>query len=60
MATSDQEQMSDAVPYHKRIAMGAKVDGSSLQSRGTQNGSKPAVPRERSSSGALSRMKTTK
>lgn len=60
MATSDQEQMSEAVRYHKRMAMGAKLDGSSMQSRGSQNGSKPAAPRERSSSGALSRMKTSK
>lgn len=30
MATSDQSQMGQDVPYHKRIAMGAKLDGSSM------------------------------
>ncbi len=60
MATSDQQQMSDAVPYHKRMAMGAKLDGSSLQSRGEKGGSGRSVPREKSSSGALARMKTSK
>jgi hypothetical protein len=34
MATSDQEQMGAGVPQHKRIAMGAKLDGSSLQPKG--------------------------
>ena len=27
---------NEAVPYHKRIAMGANLDGTSLQSKGTQ------------------------
>lgn len=31
---SDQAQRSEAVPYHKRIAMGEKLDGQSLQSKG--------------------------
>lgn len=31
----------EAVPYHKRIAMGANLDGSSLQSKGTQQQPKP-------------------
>jgi hypothetical protein len=26
----------EAVPYHKRIAMGANLDGTSLQSKGAQ------------------------
>jgi hypothetical protein len=39
MATSDQEQMSQQVPQHKRIAMGEKLDGSSMQPKG---GAKPA------------------
>lgn len=30
----------EAVPYHKRIAMGAALDGTSLQSKG--NAPKPA------------------
>ena len=39
MATSDQEQKSTNVPQHKRIAMGEKLDGSSMQPKG---GSQPA------------------
>lgn len=35
MATSDQEQKSVLVPQHKRMAMGAKVDGQSMQSKNT-------------------------
>lgn len=34
MATSDKEQQSINVPQHKRIAMGEKLDGSSLQPKG--------------------------
>ena len=34
MATSDKEQMSDKVPQHKRLAMGEKLNGTSLQSKG--------------------------
>ena len=34
MATSDKEQMSDKVPQHKRLAMGEKIDGTSMQSKG--------------------------
>jgi len=34
MATSDQDQMGINVPYHKRLAMGAKLDGTSLQPKG--------------------------
>ena len=60
MATSDQEQMSEAVPYHKRMAMGAKVDGSSMQARGESTTKNRSNNREKSSSGALARMKTTK
>lgn len=40
MATSDQEQKSILVPYHKRMAMGEKLDGQSMQPKGGQ--SKPA------------------
>lgn len=38
------------VPYHKRIAMGEKLDGSSLQSKGS------TAPAQKSG-GALSSMK---
>jgi hypothetical protein len=38
MATSDQEQKSVNVPQHKRIAMGEKLDGQSMQPKG---GSEP-------------------
>lgn len=41
MATSDQEQKSINVPQHKRIAMGEKLDGSSMQPKDQSNGSKP-------------------
>lgn len=43
MATSDQEQMGINVPQHKRIAMGAKLDGSSLEPKG-QPAKQPAKP----------------
>ena len=34
MATSDQEQKSINVPQHKRIAMGEKLDGQSMNPKG--------------------------
>lgn len=37
MATSDQEQKSVNVPYHKRIAQGANLDGTSLQEKGQKS-----------------------
>jgi hypothetical protein len=40
MATSDQQQKSINVPQRKRIAMGEKLDGSSMQPKG-QSGSQP-------------------
>lgn len=40
MATSDQEQKGTNVPMHKRLAMGEKLNGQSLQPKGGQ--SKPA------------------
>jgi hypothetical protein len=40
MATN-KPQDSVAIPYHKRIAMGEKLDGSSMQPKGQQN-SQPA------------------
>lgn len=36
MATTDQEQKGINVPQHKRIAMGEKLDGSSMQPKGQQ------------------------
>ena len=41
MATSDQDQMSINVPMHKRIAMGEKLDGTSLKPKGQQQPAKP-------------------
>jgi hypothetical protein len=38
MATSDQEQKGINVPQHKRISMGEKLDGQSMQPKG-QSGS---------------------
>jgi hypothetical protein len=38
MATTDQEQKGINVPQHKRIAMGEKLDGSSMQPKGQQQG----------------------
>jgi anti-sigma-K factor RskA len=53
MATSDQEQQSILVPMHKRMAQGAKLDGTSMQPKG---GSKtPAKP-----TGGLSHLKKQK
>jgi len=34
MATSDKEQMGENVNYHTRMAMGAKLDGTSLKAKG--------------------------
>lgn len=34
MSTSDQEQKSINVPQHKRLAMGEKLTGQSLQPKG--------------------------
>lgn len=42
MATSDQEQKSINVPQHKRMAMGEKLNGQSMQGKGgTSQTSKP-------------------
>jgi len=41
MATSDQEQKSVNVPQHKRMAMGEKLDGQSMQAKGQSSGPKP-------------------
>jgi anti-sigma-K factor RskA len=52
MATSDQEQQSINVPQHKRLAQGAKLDGTSLQPKG---GNAPAKP-----TGGLGHLKKSK
>lgn len=44
MATN-QEQMSQMVNYHKRIAMGAALDGTSLGSKETTARPAPATKR---------------
>lgn len=41
MAVSDQEQKSINVPMHKRMAMGEKLTGQSLQGSGNKTDSKP-------------------
>jgi hypothetical protein len=51
MATSDQEQRSINVNQHKRIAMGEKLNGQSMQPKGQSNQNK---------GGALSQAKTKK
>ena len=35
MATSDNEQKGVNVPQHKRLAMGEKLNGQSMQGKGT-------------------------
>jgi|TARA_R110000868_G_scaffold374984_1_gene639433 hypothetical protein len=40
MATSDQEQKSVLVPQHKRMAMGEKISGQSMQSKQSDSKSK--------------------
>lgn len=39
MATSDKEQQGIDVRYHARLAQGAKLDGTSLQSKGEKENS---------------------
>jgi hypothetical protein len=41
MATSEYEQRTILVPQHKRIAMGEKLDGTSMQPKGQQQPAKP-------------------
>jgi hypothetical protein len=40
MATSNPYH-NEAVPYHKRIAAGEKLDGTSMQSKGDKQPAKP-------------------
>ena len=53
MATSDAEQMGQDVPYHKRLAMGAKLDGTSLGAK--EPAKTPAAPKR--GGGALAQAK---
>jgi len=53
MATTDSAQMGQDVPYHKRIAMGAKLDGSTLGAKDTAK--TPSAPKR--GGGALAQAK---
>ena len=53
MATSDAEQKGPMVPQHKRMAQGAKLDGTGMQPKG---GSKAPAKR----TGGLSHLKKQK
>lgn len=53
MAQNDSAQMGQDVPYHKRIAMGVKLDGSTLGSKESAKSPAPA----RRGSGALAQAK---
>ena len=53
MAQNDSAQMGQDVPYHKRIAMGVKLDGSTL---GSKAPTKPSAPARRGG-GALAQAK---
>ena len=55
MATSNQSQMGQDVNYHKRIAMGAQLDGSSLGGKNPAPSKAPSKPR--SGGGALAQAK---
>lgn len=55
MATSNNAgQMGQDVNYHKRIAMGAKLDGSSL---GSKEPARAPAPTRKSGGGALAQAK---
>ena len=58
MATSDQEQMSEMVRMKARLAMGAKLDGTSLQSKGGQGQKSSSYTRGNASSWCLDRVKS--
>ena len=53
MVQNDSAQMGQDVPYHKRIAMGAKLDGSTLGSKAPAKSPSPA----RRGGGALAQAK---
>ena len=56
MGTSDKEQMGEDVRYHARLAMGAKLDGTSLKAKGSE-GSKQG---NKKPSGGLASLKKQK
>ncbi|GEM_PF-2129815 len=51
---SNQEQMGQDVNYHKRIAMGAALDGSTL---GSKEPAKTPAPARKTGGGALAQAK---
>jgi len=53
MATSDYEQRTINVPQHKRLAQGEKLDGTSMQPKGSSQS-------QGKSSGGLSALKKQK
>lgn len=55
MAQSDQSQTGQDVNYHKRIAMGAALDGTSLGGKSPAPTKSPSKPR--SGGGALAQAK---
>ena len=55
MAQSDQSQMGQDVNYHKRIAMGAALDGSSLGGKSPAPVQQPA--KKPAGTGALAQAK---
>jgi hypothetical protein len=54
MAQQETNQMSSEVPMHKRMAMGEKLDGTSLGSKGEAKTSMPSEkPKKQSGLSAL-------
>lgn len=53
MATNDSAQMGQDVPYHKRMAMGAKLDGTSMGAK--EPAKSPSAPKR--GGGALAQAK---
>ena len=56
MAQNDSAQMGQDVPYHKRIAMGASLDGTSMGGKGPTKSPAPARSSNKGS-GALAQAK---
>ena len=57
MAQNDSAQMGQDVPYHKRIAMGASLDGSSMGGKEPTKTPAPARSSSSKGSGALAQAK---
>ena len=55
MGTTDKEQMGEDVRYHARLAMGAKLDGTSLTAKGA-----PTPVKNTGKSGGLASLKKQK